>query len=182
MHGIVVALALEARSVDARRPRARERESGLGDGVTITGPGTRRAAAAAERLIAAGAKRLLNIGVAGGLIPSLRPGDLLVPDTIVDAEVAGALIPDAALRERVIAGLSGRIALCSGALVTSATALTAPASKAWLAARTHAVAVDMEAAAVARVALRAGRYAAANATRPRRRHAAPSDTGSAGWT
>lgn len=33
-----------------------------------------------------------------------------------------------------------------------------------------------------RVARRAGRYAAANATRPRSKHAARSATGSAGWT
>ena len=42
------------------------------------------AEAAAEALVAAGATALLSFGLAGGLDPTLRPGDILIPDAVVE--------------------------------------------------------------------------------------------------
>jgi adenosylhomocysteine nucleosidase len=155
--GIVVAMSLEARSLRLRRPRDGDGSRRPRDRLAVAGPGPQRAAAAAERLVSEGAKWLLNIGVAGGLVPALRPGDLLVPEAIADGDDRFALLwPRAGLRTRVIAALSPHLRLHRGVLWTSAHALASTAAKQALAARAGAVAVDMESAAVARVAAHAG--------------------------
>ena len=70
--GIVVGLQAEARI--ARRS---------GCLVEIGGGTTAGAQAAAHRLIAQNVTVLVSFGLAGGLDPLLRPGDIIVPDTVV---------------------------------------------------------------------------------------------------
>jgi len=71
--GIVCGLEAEARIVRALSPAARVGISGA------TADGARRATA---ELIAGGATHMLSFGLAAGLAPVLRPGDLLLPHAV----------------------------------------------------------------------------------------------------
>lgn len=155
--GIVVAMSLEARSLCPMPSRRAGRTLAALDGLAVSGPGAQRAAAAAERLIARGARRLVNIGVAGGLAVELRPGDLVVPEAILDADAPSTpLVPDTALRERVVGALRGHVPVRGGVLATAAQPVLSSQAKQALWQRLAAAAVDTEAAAIARVAARFG--------------------------
>jgi adenosylhomocysteine nucleosidase len=112
--------------------------------VRCEGPGPARARAAAEALIAAGAETLASFGVAGALDPRLKPGDLVVATAAIDADGTRYA---AELREFGI----------RGAILTQAHPVASAEEKRRLFAETGALAVDMETAAVAAVACRAGR-------------------------
>jgi adenosylhomocysteine nucleosidase len=151
--GIVVAMSLEARDLGAGRFSFGERKLALTRCVVVAGQGSERAAAAAQRLLASGATRVLSMGVAGGLAPSLQPGDLLVPEAIVAVDEPTTRIrPDPALRALLLASVSDHVPARSGVLATSAHPVLSAQEKRELGSRLGAVAVDMEAAAVARVA------------------------------
>jgi adenosylhomocysteine nucleosidase len=114
----------------------------------ISGADPARATFEAEAAIAGGAKALMSFGVAGGLDPKLRTGDLLLP--LVVAALSGERFAvDAALHGSLHAAFAGTnhadllgldsIGMDSG-------------GKARLHAHGGAVAVDMESLGVARVA------------------------------
>ena len=121
--------------------------------VTQSGPGAERASAAAARTIDAGARLVISWGLAGSLDAGLRPGTLVVPRRVL-SQGAGPLPVDAAWHARV-AALADAFALHDGDLLTAPAALESPAAKRAAAAATHAVAVDMESAAIAAAAARA---------------------------
>jgi adenosylhomocysteine nucleosidase len=155
--GIVVAMSLEARSLLPKASSRSGPERVRRDRLAISGQGAERAAAATERLVAKGAKQLLNVGVAGGLVAGLRPGDLLVPEAVVDVgEPLDRLLPDGKLRRRLISTLRARMSVHGGVLATSPQPVLSTEDKRTLSARVGAAAVDMEAAAIARVAVQAG--------------------------
>ena len=105
------------------------------------------AAAAAQRLVERGVSGLVSFGLAGGLDPALVPGTVLAPAIVLlDAERWDA---DGALLLRLGGATPGALH-GGGEVVASA------AAKAALFARTGAVAVDLESAAVARAARRHG--------------------------
>lgn len=103
------------------------------------------AAAAAERLVAAGATALVSFGLCGGLDPALRPGALLVPRRVLSGGMA--LAADAALA----AALGG---FSAEALADAAAPVAEREAKRNLFAHTAAAGVDLESGAVARVAAR----------------------------
>jgi adenosylhomocysteine nucleosidase len=111
--------------------------------VRCEGPGPERARAAAEALIAAGAEMLASFGVAGALDPRLKPGDLVV--------ATAAIAEDGTRYEAEPRGFGIR-----GPILTQAHPVARVAEKRRLFAATGALAVDMETAAVAAVAHRAG--------------------------
>jgi DeoD family purine-nucleoside phosphorylase len=128
-----------------------------GDAVTVqsTGMGGPSAAIVVEELIALGARTLIRIGTCGALVPDLDMGDLVT--------VGGVLCKDGASRSlgadgrvRPDASLSSALAAAGGgepATVVSTDLFYDPRADvedAWRAA--GAVAVEMEAAAVLRVA------------------------------
>lgn len=128
MLGIICALRFEV-------PRP-----GAGAVVAVSGLGRANAARAAEELVARRRlSGLISAGFAGALAPELRVGDL-----VLDTEVARwkAL----AERRRIVVG---RVATVDHVVRTVA-------ERRQLAARTGALAVDMESAAVAEVARRHG--------------------------
>lgn len=92
---------------------------------------------------------VLSFGIAGGLAPAVRTGEVLVAGTLHAGEI---FTPDA--------GWAKSLAVRSGAslapLAASDTLLADAAAKAALHARTGAVAVDMESGAVARFAATRG--------------------------
>ncbi|MGH8472465.1 MAG: hypothetical protein ACREVJ_08455, partial [Gammaproteobacteria bacterium] len=81
--GIVTALPVEARCI-AKALGSVPGLTRLGDTLLyVSGIGQARARQAAEMLVAQGARALLSWGTAGALASFLRPGDVIVPDTLL---------------------------------------------------------------------------------------------------
>lgn len=118
--------------------------------VMQSGPGAERAGAAATRAVAAGARVLVSWGLAGGLKNTLAPGVVVIPQRVL-AHDGGTFDADPALHSR-LAGLADELAVEVGDLVTVPTPLESPEAKRAARERYSAVAVDMESAAIARVA------------------------------
>jgi adenosylhomocysteine nucleosidase len=143
--GVVTGLRAEARCL-----------RGLDVHVACSGGSAERARSEAERLVAEGAVRLVSFGLAGGLAPQLRPGDLLLPEDVRSAGLASWSV-DPIWRERVYARLSaGGLKPDPGALVGSDGIVATASDKRALFEATGAVAVDMESHEVAAVATAAG--------------------------
>lgn len=132
--GVVVGLQAEARLL-----------RGWGVPVAVGGGTAAGAAVAAERL-ARTVGALVSFGLAGGLDPALRPGALLVPGRVVDGE--DEWDTDPALND-ALGGGTGHTLLGGGAVLATVAAKRA-------AHVAGADAVDLESAAVARVAVRHG--------------------------
>jgi adenosylhomocysteine nucleosidase len=122
--------------------------------VQVCGPGLERARAAGLEAVARGAGALIGWGLAGGLSHEADSGTVLLPEQLMSA--AGSWRTDAEWRTRVAAALGPDLLPLHGPLYSAHSVLTDPADKAALAAATGAVAVDMESAAIARVAFDAG--------------------------
>jgi adenosylhomocysteine nucleosidase len=102
------------------------------------------AARAAETLLAQGAQALISFGLAGGLAPSLAPGAILIPPSVIDGE--NVFMCDAALAE-ILGGATQNPMLAGQDIIALA------AEKSRLFQVTKADAIDLESGAVARVAL-----------------------------
>lgn len=152
--GIVTAMRMEARCVTSRRLPFNSRVSlGPGAAIWLCGIGAEAAREAAEGLHAGGASALVSFGFAGALDSSLRPGDLMLPDSVS----ADRLLPiDTEWRSRVRELLSARVRIAGGILAASPHMLASAAAKRELAQSAGARAVDMESGAVAEVAFRTG--------------------------
>jgi adenosylhomocysteine nucleosidase len=146
---IVAALALERHSVERQRGA-----SELGWEVHQCGLGIERAHRCAEGALAAGASALVSWGLVGGLAAPLVAGTVVVPREVL-SEDGAVYATDAAWRSR-LEPLSRAFPFAVGRLLTVSAPLESRAAKAAAAARYEAVAVDMEAVAVAAVAARAG--------------------------
>jgi adenosylhomocysteine nucleosidase len=134
--GIVTGLTAEAKIARALSPR-----------VMAGGGGAAGARLAAQKLLDRGATALLSFGVAGGLAPHLRAGDLAIPAAVVTQ--AGRFAADPALLARF--GGATIATLLGGDEI----AVTAAAKSALY--KTHgAAAIDLESGAVAEEAARAG--------------------------
>ena len=120
-----------------------------------SGVGPQRARAAAERLLMHQVTTLLSWGCAAALDERLTPGSLVVPGSVVASD-ATTMAVDPGWQARLHTRLAGRFLLCTGALAESRTILSTPAQKHLLAARTHALAADMESAALGILAQEAG--------------------------
>ncbi len=126
--GLVVGLAAEARIA---------RRLGL---VAIGGGMPAGAEAAAEALVAQGVRGLISFGLAGGLDPALRPGDLVIPATVrVDATDYPT---------------SDLIGPATGLLLAGTAIIATRTAKQELFRTTEAAAIDLESGAVAQVAQR----------------------------
>jgi adenosylhomocysteine nucleosidase len=145
--GIVTGLAAE---LGCLRPLLADQR-----GMRCFGMGPGAAGKAASELLEEGCTALLSFGLAGGLDPRLRPGDVVVPEAI--ATDRGELFStDSAWRRRVIQHLTMASAVSEGPLVGSDRPLLTPSAKRAAAKGWSAVAVDMESHAVARAAQRSG--------------------------
>ena len=121
--------------------------------IWLCGMGEEAARQAAEGLRAGGATALMSFGFAGALDPSLRPGDLVLPETVH----AGFPLP-VDLGWRPVCGrcFLPHLNVSGGMLAASNKVLTSATRKIELAQRTGACAVDMESGAVAEAAAHAG--------------------------
>ncbi|HUF72012.1 MAG TPA: phosphorylase [Gammaproteobacteria bacterium] len=146
-NAVVVGLELEASLL--RRTAATH-----GPRIYVSGPGGDRARAASREAIEAGAQALIAFGLAGGLVPAATPGTLVLPVSI--RSEAGEWRVDVPWHDRLTRVLAPRHRVIEGAIFSSPEVVTTRDAKAALAARTGAVAVDMESAAIASAAAEAG--------------------------
>jgi len=162
--GIVAALEAEAHALGTARRHA-DRVLRLHDGALlgISGIGAEAAAHAAYRLVDAGVQGLVSWGMAGALDPALRAGDLVLPSAVITPNVAPISMSAGwrdwlaeRLAETLAHSRAAQIAICHGVLLTSPVAIDTVAAKAAALRTTLAVAVDMESAAVATVAMDRG--------------------------
>lgn len=154
--GIVVAMVAEARIL-AKGPNPPGELSFLPEGAMLflSGIGANRARVAAQALLEKGATALVSWGSAGGLMPALSPGSLILPERILGADQS-VYPTDPVWHERLCSRLKGYVDPHRGVLAESTVVLTSQSEKAALLRRTGAVAVDMESASIAREAKEAG--------------------------
>lgn len=157
--GIVSALPAEARALGPSAAHGAElRRLDEGALLAVSGMGRAAAAAAARRLVLAGARGLVSFGMAGGLDPTLICGTVLLPREIAAADGAASDVhaTSSDWRQRLRAAMPGSCLVCDGRLLTSGQPIARPAAKAEAWRDTGAVAVDMESNAIAQVAGQAG--------------------------
>ena len=144
--GIVTGLVAEARLV------RRHADSAGNDAPLIACNGPGRGRQSAEDLLARGADALVSFGLAGGLDPWLKPGDLVCPETVLSGNGA-EFATDGLWRERILAEarISG-LETADGAVLGSDESIADIDAKHRLAHDSGAVAVDMESHGVAAVA------------------------------
>jgi uridine phosphorylase len=148
--GVVVALAAEAQALVKRRYLMGVVEQAApGVRVLVCGMGPRAAGDAAATLAQGGVSALAVFGVAGALDQALPSGALLTPAEVLD-EQGLRYATDAAWRARFGARLGA--AAEQRPLLTVELPLLTPQSKREAQQRWGAAAVDMESAAVARIA------------------------------
>lgn len=123
----------------------------LGDVVLCcSGVGAERARDAACRLVNRNIVGLVSWGMAGGLDPNLRAGDLIIP-TEVRSLQGQTWQCDEQWRSRLLQHIGNNVHTHSGTQIVTDAVVTTPGDKASLA-QTGAFAVDMESAALAGVA------------------------------
>ena len=150
----IAALPGEARAL-ARLPALGVARRADGSQVRLGGMGAARAEAAARAAVAEGASALVSWGVAAALAPRWAAGDLLLADQLIGHD--GTPYPiDREWRAAVVAGLGPTTAAASATLVESPEVVADVAAKRALHAQTGADALDMESAAIARVAAEHG--------------------------
>jgi adenosylhomocysteine nucleosidase len=155
--GIVSALAAEARTLGPAARHGTELRR-LADGalLAVSGIGEGAAAAAARRLVLAGATALASFGMAGGLDPALICGAVLLPEEVVTREGAAVAVTDGPWRQRLRASLPPSSIACGGRLLASERPIGDPQATAAAWRESRAAGVDMESAAIAQVAGQAG--------------------------
>lgn len=146
--GVVAALDWEA-GVFASRPAG-----GPELLIEITGPGAAAAAAGAERAIARGADALISWGSAGALGPA-EPGAIVLPPAILDS-LQQRVATDAGIADALARAFRDVATIHRADLVSVDSPVTTASGKRALAEDSGAIAVDMESAAIAGAAARAG--------------------------
>ncbi len=120
--------------------------------IAVSGATREGAERGAGRLIACGVRNLVSFGLAAGLDPALKPGDIVIPDVVM---VGKTLCPcDPALRRRLGATPGEVIA---GALLHSDSVVLDAEAKQLLAYESGCCALDMESGFVAQAARQHGR-------------------------
>jgi len=122
--------------------------------IETTGPGPAAAAAGARRALARGAQVLMSWGSAGALGP-VESGDIVLPAAVVDGR-GRRYATDAVLVDALASGWRGVADIHRADLVSTEAPVTSTAAKRALARASGAIAVDMESAAIAAAAARAG--------------------------
>ncbi len=121
----------------------------------LSGIGANRARLTARALLENGATALVSWGFAGGLLPGLSAGSLIVPQDVIAADQIVYPV-DSVWHKRLCRQLQGTIDLYKGPLAESPAMLASCGEKKKLFSRTGAIAVDMESASIAWFAKKAG--------------------------
>ncbi len=119
--------------------------------VSCSGVGPENARLAAEMLINHGVTRLLSWGCAAALNETLKPGDLVITDTLVDTEFSRfELNPDEL--NKTLNLLQEHLVIYCGTLAETKNIVSASTDKKQIHANTGADILDMESVAIAKVA------------------------------
>lgn len=149
--GIICGLPVEARClVKQSLPIGRTLHLNAGFLVHTAGMGPERAKIAAGNLIKEGVKGLISWGTAGGLSPNVFPGDLLLPQLVINLEKEAYCI-DENWRIKFHDHFNNLV-VHSGTLLQVNQIITSTEHKRLLFETSQALAVDMESAAIAAVA------------------------------
>ena len=143
--GIITGMRVEEDCLAAALSALPDRHRPL---LCCAGASAERAYQGARGLVDDGAVALLSIGIAGGLDAALRPGDIVLPDTILGA--TGAQHRASAEWHAAVMQELPRVAI--GALLAARKPIGTVAEKAAVRAASGALAVDMESGAVAEAA------------------------------
>ncbi|WP_232056713.1 MULTISPECIES: phosphorylase family protein [Methylomonas] len=154
LNGIVVALPEELATLTGRKLKPGNVQRDGNSLLALSGAGPKNAEQATQALIAHGATRLISWGCAAGLSDTLKPGDLVIPESIVTPQQA--LAPNPALRSAAIAQLTGACKVISDDLYSGGDLVTQSSQKRSIHQSYGATALDMESAAVGRAAQAAG--------------------------
>ena len=149
--GIITGMKAEADLLSAAARGAPEQSRPL---IAAAGGNAGRAENAARGFAAAGVRGLVSFGIAGGLDPRLKSGDIILADTVLppgDEGIATHQVWCAAFAAAFAAA-----SVIEGTICGSDRAVSTPREKAKLFAQTGAVAVDMESHGVGRAAREAG--------------------------
>lgn len=117
----------------------------------MSGTGPEAAERAAFRLAEEGVDALASWGCAAALAPGLKPGDLIVPEAVRSAD-GTVCVPDWEWRRALVEALGAQMPITGGDLAESRGLVADADAKRLLRDATSAAAVDMESAAVGRVA------------------------------
>ncbi len=150
--GFIVALPQELRTLT--RIRARLGESirlSVNARAVLCGMGPQAAGMAAGQIAADAIDGLISWGCAGAVDARWLPGTLVIP-AHVTAESGDRLSCDASWRSRLLQKLSPHLTIGSGDIQEVSRVLSEPGEKRAFAAANQTVAVDMESAAIGRVA------------------------------
>lgn len=148
--GIVAAMRIESNCITTRHlPLGEIINLGNDAVICLCGMGENAARNAATKLQAKGATSLISFGVAGALDSKLRPGDLVLPESIYSERLLPVSL---AWRDQVQKRLPSHLRVIGGKLATSKKVLTSLIEKREFAKITGACAVDLESGAVAEVA------------------------------
>ena len=119
--------------------------------VAYSGTGAKNAAIATELLISKGATQLVSWGCAAALSPTLKPGDLVLADTLIDVDDA-AIAVNPHWHNYAKHLLSPFIKVKTGKLTESLSIVSSSREKQQLQLITEAIALDMESIAIAKAA------------------------------
>lgn len=154
--GILVALPEELRTLTkSRLEQGKCTHVANNTLVILSGTGPDNASVAAQKLIENGANQLISWGCAGALAPFLKAGDLLIP-TVILTEDNQQLETRRDWTKKIINTLEQAIRCYDGWLFESRSVIHLAQDKMQQHQKTQALAVDMESAALARVAQQAG--------------------------
>lgn len=152
--GIIVALPEELSTLTSRK-LARGECVPLGDDILLAyaGAGPLNAEQAAKNLIVKGANRLISWGCAAALDGQLRPGQLVIPElTQIDLQ---RYETDKRWSHKLRCRLSQKLTVVGGSLLSTSRIVASGGEKQVLQRETGAIALDMESAAIAKVAQQA---------------------------
>jgi adenosylhomocysteine nucleosidase len=119
--------------------------------LAYSGAGANNAQTASELLIEHGATRLISWGCAAALSSTLNPGDLVLPDTLIDVDgIQIGIDPDWHGYTKNL--LSTTLEVHTGSLAESKSIVSTSQDKKQQHTQTGAIALDMESIAIAKVA------------------------------
>ncbi len=151
--GIITGMAIEAARITAVAKALPEVSRPL---VASVGGNSHEAERTARSFVVAGVTRLVSFGIAGGLEPSLSPGDIVLADGVWLPD--GKMAPtDSAWVELTVERMGINRTAVRGIVAGSDKALVSVEEKAALRSHSGAVAVDMESHGVARAAAATGK-------------------------
>lgn len=153
--GIVVALPEELKTLTALKlSQGQQHQISPNLWVAYSGAGFANAERASQRLIEAGVSRLISWGCAAALDPALKAGDLVIADSLQFHEQDWLIESD--WLAQIKSKLTGHIEFRTGPMLHSDELVTSRVHKQQLFAKSHALALDMESAAVVKTARESG--------------------------